>query len=104
MSIAKDLLKLIEGKYFHFSESSSFNKWLDTFIEEKGIDLDDEFTVESPDGTPNYMSYGVVIDHMKIAPESEQKALKDVIVKLDFKNASITDFLKHLAQALAKNL
>lgn len=80
---------------------SAFDKWLDTFIEEKGIDLEDTFTVNGPSGE-NHMPYGVVIEHMKIAPKHEQKALKDMIVKLDFKNADIKHYLRHLAQAIAQ--
>jgi len=46
------------------------------------------------------MSYGVVVEHMKIASKAKQTALKSMLVKLDFHNAKIEDYLKHLAQAL----
>lgn len=78
----------------------SFDKWLDTFISEKGIDLEDTFDVEGPSGT-NTMPYGVIIEHMKIAGPQEQKALKNKMVYLDFKNADIKDFLRHLGGAIA---
>ena len=81
--------------------SPAFNKWLDTFIEEKGIDLEDTFDVQGASGN-NHMPYGVVIEHMKIAPSGEQAKLKDMLVKLDFKNADIKHYLRHLAQALAR--
>ena len=78
----------------------TFHKWLDTFLQEKVYDLDEAFEVEGPSG-PNHMTYQVVVDHMKIAPEKEQKAIKDMMVKLDFKNADIKHFIRHLAQAIA---
>ena len=30
--------------------SLNFNKWIDTFIEEKGIDLEENFEIESASG------------------------------------------------------
>lgn len=79
---------------------ADFVKWLDTFMEEKGIDLEQGFEVEGPSGT-NHMTYQTVVDHMKIAPEHEQNQIKKMIVKLDFHNQKIEPFLKHLAQAIA---
>ena len=79
---------------------AEFVKWLDTFIEEKGIDLEQGFTVHGPSGE-NHMTYGIVIEHMKIAPANEQKQIKDMLVKLDFKNAKIEPFLEHLGKAIA---
>jgi hypothetical protein len=80
--------------------AAGFNTWLDTFISEKGIDLEHTFDVEGPSGT-NTMPYGVIIEHMKIAGPQEQKALKNKLVYLDFKNADIKDFLRHLGGAIA---
>jgi hypothetical protein len=80
--------------------SPTFDKWLDTFISEKGIDLEETFTVEGPSGE-NIIPYGVIVEHMKIAGPAEQAKLKDKIVYLDFKNADIKDFFRHLGQAIA---
>ena len=77
----------------------SFHEWLDDFISEKGIDLEQGFTVPGPSGE-NHMTYGTVIEHMKIAPRNEQNELKKMMVKLDFRNAAIEPYLRHLAQAL----
>lgn len=79
-----------------------FNKWLDTFIEEKEIDLEESFEVEGPEWGTNIMSYGVIIEHIKIAPTHEQKAIKDMIVKIDFQNGDVKHFFRHLAKAIAK--
>jgi len=74
---------------------SKFSKWLDTFIEEKGIDPEEYFTIQD-----NHIPYGVVLEHIKIAPSHEQEKIKDMLVKIDFKNGDVKHFLRHLSQAL----
>lgn len=78
----------------------NFNTWLDTFIEEKGIDVEQGFTVEGPSGE-NHMTYENVIDAIKQAPKQEQAAIKTMIVKIDFVNGDVKDYFRHLAQAIA---
>jgi len=75
-------------------------KWLYTLLEEKNIDLETEITVEGASGT-NFMSVGVVVENILIAPKHEQDKIKDVLVKIDFQNGDILHFIKHLAKALA---
>ena len=77
----------------------AFNKWLDTFLNEKGFDLEECFEVEGPSGT-NYMSYGVVIEHIKIASAREQHDIKDVLVRLDFFHKDVKGYLRHLSKAI----
>ena len=77
-----------------------FNKWLDIFVSEKGIDLEDGFEVEGATG-PNHMQYVHVIDAMKSTTDAEQKKLKSMLVTIDVHNGDIRDYLRHLAQAIA---
>lgn len=77
-----------------------FNEWLDTFLEEKGIDKLQRFTVTGPSGANN-MSVLNVVAAMKTAPLHERKAIKAMFVRLDFHNANCLDYIKHLAQAIA---
>ncbi len=79
----------------------TFNKWLDTFIEEKGINLHQTFDVEGRTGL-NVIPYGVVIEHMKIAPKSEQASIKNMLVRIDFANGDVKHFLRHLGKAIAR--
>lgn len=65
-----------------------FTKWLDTMIKEKGIDLEEIFTVEKTQ--TNIMSYGVVVE-----------AIKNMLVKIDFFNGDVKDYFRHLAVAIA---
>jgi len=78
----------------------TFNKWLDTFISEKGIDLEQSFEVEGPSGT-NHMQIVHVLAAIQCAPKHEQAGIKDMLVKIDFRNGDVCRYLKHLAQAIA---
>jgi len=79
----------------------NFQTWLNTFIEEKGINLDAQFEVEGASGT-NFFTYGVIVEHMMIAPKTEQAQIKNVIVQIDFRNGDVLDFFRHLGKALAR--
>jgi hypothetical protein len=78
----------------------SFDQWLDTFLTEKGINLEDSFEVDGPSG-PNHMVYQNVVDAMKIAPEYEKGSIRSLMVQVDALNGDIRKLLRHLAQAIA---
>lgn len=78
----------------------NFSQWLDTFIDEKGLDLDFTFVKDGEFG-PNYISLAVLVEHMKIAASQEQDAIKDMVVRIDFANGDVMDFFDHLAGAIA---
>lgn len=78
----------------------TFEKWLDTFIEEKGLDLEHTFEIEGPLGL-NMIPLGNVVQAMKITHPDEQKAIKAMVVKIDFANGDVLDYFKHLARAIA---
>jgi len=80
----------------------TFNQWLDTFIEEKGIDLEQSFETEGPEWGTNVIPYGVIVERIKIAPPAEKAKIKDIIVKIDFKNGDILHFFRHLGKAIAR--
>jgi hypothetical protein len=79
---------------------TTFANWLDTFVEEKGLDRLHAFEVEGRSGL-NIIPLDVLLDHMKIAPKREQDRIKDTIVRIDFLNGNVMDFFKHLAGAIA---
>jgi len=83
-------------------KEDSFNKWLDTFIEEKGIDLNDVVEITTNNNT-HFFEIGNIVEHIKATTKEEQTAIKDMIVKIDFHNGDVIDYLKHLAKALADN-
>lgn len=81
---------------------SAFNKWLDTFIEEKGIDLEQVIEIKTETNT-HYFEIGNIIANIKATTPEEQAGIKDMIVKIDFYNGDVVDYFRHLAQALAEN-
>jgi len=78
----------------------NFEKWLDTFLTEKIIDLDDRFEVGGASGT-NSFTYGVIVDAIKAAQPDEQEAVKRQIVKIDFVNGDVRQFFRHLGKCFA---
>ena len=79
---------------------ATFNEWLDTFISEKGIDLEDTFTFENENGF-NLMPYGVVVEAIKTTKGEERAAIKNTIVKIDFANGDVLHFCRFLGRGLA---
>ena len=78
----------------------NFNKWIDTFVFEKGIDLEEGFEVEGACGT-NYMQYGNVIVAIKSTLANEQKKIKSMLIIIDFQNGDVKHYLRHLAKEIA---
>ncbi len=81
--------------------NNNFKQWLDTFISEKNLPMEDTFTIEKNNNL-NIMTYKTIYDHMLIANDQEQKQIKNTIVKIDFLNGNVLDFFKHLGNAIAR--
>jgi len=79
----------------------TFATWLDTFVSEKGIDLEHVLSVDGPSGV-NTIPVGCLVDLMKQPPKHEQSGIKTMIVKIDFRNGDVLDYFRHLAQAVAQ--
>lgn len=78
----------------------TFNKWLDTLISEKNVNVDRILEVDGPSGL-NMIPVQIVLDAIKSAPATEQAAIKTTFVKIDFANGDIVHFIEHLARAIA---
>ena len=74
-------------------------QWLKTFFEEKDLPFA-QWDIEASDGSFNIISNEVVIEAIHGASLQEQKGIQNVLRKLDFANADVNDFLKHLAKGL----
>lgn len=81
--------------------AQTFSAWIDTFISEKGIDLEQNLKVEGPSGL-NIIPIGIVVAAMKKAPAGERDGIKKTLILIDFKNGDPVHFIKHLAQAIAR--
>ena len=76
-----------------------FGKWLDTFLSEKGIELDeylDTYRGEEHRALP----VGFITEHIKAAHPDERAKIKSTIVMIDFKNGDVRHYLAHLGAAL----
>jgi hypothetical protein len=80
---------------------SSFNEWLDRYLDEKNLDLSQALEVEGPSGW-NVMPVAVVVEAIKGAIESEQQQIQRILVGIDFNNGDPLHFFEHLAQVIAK--
>lgn len=75
--------------------------YLNNLITEKtALDMDMILEVEGPSGL-NIMPLAVLVDAILSAPVTEQKAIRTMLVKIDFVNGKVEDYFKHLAQAIA---
>lgn len=81
---------------------TSFNTWLDTFVEEKGLDPEHVFEKEGPEWGTNWIPLGVVLEYIGIASAAEQEKIKATLVMIDFKNGDVMHYFDYLAGALAK--
>ena len=79
------------------------NNFFTTFFNEKNLDFQ-YYTVNSVNGTPNIIPSTVVIDAIKHTKGQEAAEIKDMLIKIDFFNGNIHNYLQHLAQALTKDL
>jgi hypothetical protein len=78
----------------------TFAEWIDTFVSEKGIDLEQILKVDGEAGE-NFIPVGCLIDVMKQTGAGEQQQIKATIVKIDFCNGDVLHYFKHLAKAVA---
>lgn len=79
---------------------SDFQGWLDVFLSEHEVDMEETFEVEGPSGV-NDMPYAAVVLAMKRTGAEEQKKLRDLFVRADLVNADVGAILRFLAQAIA---
>lgn len=79
----------------------SFASWLNTLVREKNLDTELIIEKEGPSGL-NLIPLGVVLQAIKNAPAHERAGIKNMLVRIDFRNGSVLDYFKHLAGALAQ--
>lgn len=83
------------------NKRKEFINWLDIFLEEKDIELQERFEI-NVDGVPNNFAYLNVIEQIKITSDEEQEKIREMIVKIDSQNGDVKDYFRHLAIPLAK--
>lgn len=82
----------------------NFPTWLDTFVEEKGLDLHHVFTVKTDDFWQTHIvPLDVVLEAAKHTTPGQQAEIKNMLVRIDLVNAEVMPFFKFLAQRLVEN-
>ena len=75
-------------------------KWLNLFLQEKGINTDYVMEVEGESGI-NYIPVCALVEMILNASKAEQSGIKKMLIKIDFFNGNVMDYFRHLAQAVA---
>lgn len=88
-----------KGNCHKGEKQTPFEKWLNTFIEEKEIDISEEFK-STKDGISQIFTYREVLDNFKMTSEREQQEIKEKIIEIDFYNADVKEFIRHMSKAL----
>lgn len=78
-----------------------FSTWINTFLSEKEIDLDEEITIQDRIGNTNWLTVGVVVEGMLSTTKAQQEAIKAMLVKIDFRNGNVRNYLNHLGVCMA---
>lgn len=79
----------------------NFKKWLDVFLEEKGIDDYQEIEIED-EGAWHYMVVKNVKEFINQLPEEQQVKIKNTFIKIDFQNGDVINFITYLANRITK--
>lgn len=74
-------------------------RYLRDFFSEKDLP-EVNWEIEDSHGTTHFISNVVVVEAMTQCSKAEAKGLERMLTLLDFRNADINDYLKHLAGAL----
>jgi hypothetical protein len=78
----------------------TFDKWLDVFVAEKGLDTEIVFNAPGDAGT-NWVPLGAVVEFVKTLDAPIKAKIKATIVKIDFINGDVLDFFKYMAKGMA---
>lgn len=81
---------------------TTFNQWLDTFIDEKGINRDEIIEAEGLANEEKAMPLEAVITAIKSTSDSEQRRIHKILVLIDWRNDDVMPFFRTLACALAQ--
>jgi hypothetical protein len=80
----------------------TYNEWIDTLIDEKGYDVNDIILEKEGSSGLNIIELGAVIDQIKACALKERKAIRNMIVRIDFANGNVLHYFKHLANAMVR--
>ena len=80
----------------------TFERWLDTFIDEKRLNRNHIFKIEF-EGTIHLMKFKALIESIIALPEKHQNKIKDKLGAINVRNGDYIHYLNYVAEALIKN-
>ena len=78
-----------------------FNKWLDTFVSEKGLNLEAVFEADGKDFGANFIPLGSIVEFIKACDDATKSTIKTNFVKIDFMNGDVNHFFQYIANGMA---
>lgn len=77
----------------------SFEEWLRTFLDEKGIDLEETFEVETPSNW-YLVDVGSLVEFLEQVGPLNQHQIKSTFVLIDFKNGDVRHYIDYLIRGM----
>ncbi len=81
------------------TKRNPFVRWFETFVSEKGFDLEQDIVTRRGTET-RVLPLSFIVEYIKIAPVNEQNGIKAMFVRIDFANGDCLDYFAHLGGAL----
>ncbi|MBY6773704.1 hypothetical protein FDC64_19240 [Clostridium botulinum] len=80
-----------------------FKNWLDVFLNEKNINIKDEFYKVEKNNVVHFIEGEVLLQLIKNTNEIEKQEIKHKLIKIDFYNGNVNDYFAFLAECYVKN-
>ncbi|WP_061311265.1 hypothetical protein [Clostridium botulinum] len=80
-----------------------FKNWLDVFLNEKNINIKDEFYKVEKNNVVHFIEGEVLLQLIKNTDEIEKQEIKHKLIKIDFYNGNVNDYFTFLAECYVKN-
>jgi hypothetical protein len=74
-------------------------EYFERFFAEKNLPYT-AWEIQASNGDLHFIDSDVVIEAIKNAPHHEQEQIKKMLVRIDFVNGDVLDYLQHLARGL----
>ena len=77
-------------------------KYFRTLLSEKNISLDTVLEVEGAEWGMNIIPVECVVEFMENADRATQTKMRNTLIKIDFQNGDVLDFITYIAKFIAK--
>ena len=79
---------------------NNFTDWFNTFLNEKNLPFE-IWKIKDAAGNTHIIDSDIVVETILQATQpAEQEKIRNILVRIDFKNGSVNHFFKHLATGI----